>query len=200
MYTRAMDYQTKTNLMLPFRGTWMVSNGGRTEETNNHIKFANGDGPKNQIYAYDFRRGHTGEGKRLEDYDVYGEEVIASGDGVVIQVINGAIDVLPGERDRAVGAGNTVIIDHGNGEYSVLCHFKFNSIQVKVGDHVLQGDLLGLCGNTGNTSEPHIHYHLQDGPRMHTANALPAQFDKIIVDGEVKTNFEPIRKQMVANT
>lgn len=194
-----MDYQTKTNLILPFRGTWMVSNGGRSEETNNHVRFAGGDGPKNQIYAYDFRRGHTGEGKTLEDYDVFGEEVIAPADGVVIQVINGAIDVLPGERDRAVGCGNTVIIDHGNGEYSVLCHFKHNSIRVSVGDHVKQGDVLGLCGNTGNTSEPHIHYHLQDGPLMHKSGSLFAQFASIIVDGEVKTKFEPIRKQMVSN-
>ncbi|MBI5620356.1 M23 family metallopeptidase [Candidatus Gottesmanbacteria bacterium] len=195
-----MDYQMKTNLILPFRETWMVSNGGRTTETNNHVKFAEGDGPKNQIYAYDFRRGHAGDGKKLEDYEVYGEEVLAPGDGIVIQVIDGAIDVLPGERDRAVGCGNTVIIDHQNGEFSVLCHFKYQSIRVKVGDSVQQGDIVGLCGNSGNTSEPHIHFHLQDGPRMHTADALPAQFATIIVDGEKKTKVEPVRKQMVSNT
>lgn len=194
-----MDYQTKTKLIPPFRGTWMVSNGGRTVDTNNHMKFVDGDGPKNQLYAYDFRRGHTGNGEKLEDYDVFGEEVLAPGDGVVIQVIDGAIDVLPGEYDRGVGVGNMVIIDHRNGEYSLLCHFKHNSIRAKVGDHVKKGDLMGLCGNTGNTSEPHIHFNLQDGPRMHTAKALPAQFDRINVDGEVKTKCEPIRKQMVSN-
>ncbi len=194
-----MDYQTKIKLILPFRGTWMVSNGGRTVETNNHMKFADGDGPKNQLYAYDFRREHSGTGEKLEDYDVFGEDVLAPGDGVVIQVINGAIDVFPGARDRGVGVGNMVIIDHKNGEYSLLCHFKHNSIRVKVGDNVKGGDLLGLCGNTGNTSEPHIHFNLQDGPRMHTAKALPAQFGRIIVDGEVKLKYEPIRKQMVIN-
>ncbi len=194
-----MNYKTKTKLILPFRGTWMVSNGGRTLETNNHMKFADGDGPKNQLFAYDFRRGHTGNGEKLEEYDVFGEGVLAPGDGVVIQIIDGAMDVLPGERDRGVGVGNMVIIDHQNGEFSVLCHFKYQSIRVDVGDHVKQGDLLGFCGNTGNTSEPHIHFHLQDGPRMHTAGALPAQFAKIIVDGEMKTKFEPVRKQMVSN-
>lgn len=194
-----MKYQTKTRLILPFRGTWMVSNGGRTAETNNHMKFAGGDGPQNQLFAYDFRRGHLGKGEALENYEVFGEDIIAPGEGIVIQVIDGAIDVLPGERDRAVGVGNTVIIDHQLGEYSVLCHFKYNSLLVKVGDSVKRGGLLGLCGNTGNTSEPHIHFHLQDGPRMHTANALPAQFERIIVDGEVKMKCEPIRKQMVSN-
>lgn len=177
----------------------MVSNGGRTAETNNHMKFAGGDGPQNQLFAYDFRRGHLGKGEALKDYEVFGEDVIAPGEGIVIQVIDGAIDVLPGERDRAVGVGNTVIIDHQNGEYSVFCHFKHNSLRVRVGDRVKRGDLLGLCGNTGNTSEPHIHFHLQDGPQMHRANALPAQFERIIVDGHVQFNYEPIRRQMVSN-
>jgi hypothetical protein len=194
-----MDYHTKTTLILPFKETLMVSNGGRTVETNSHMKFATGDGPKNQIYAYDFRLGHTGEGKNLEDYEVFGKEVIAPADGVISQVIDGAIDMSPGERDRGVGVGNMIIIDHQNGEYSLLCHFKYQSIRVHVGDSVKQGDVLGLCGNTGNTSEPHIHFNLQDGPRMQSAHALPAQFAKIIVDKQEKLNCEPIRMQMVSN-
>ncbi|NIQ73552.1 MAG: peptidoglycan DD-metalloendopeptidase family protein, partial [Candidatus Aminicenantes bacterium] len=76
---------------------------------------------------------------------------------------------------------------HQNGECSLLCHFKYQSIKVKVGDKVKQGDLLGLCGNTGNTTQPHIHFNLQDGPLMHKAGPLPAQFTKIIVDGKEKT-------------
>ena len=191
-----MDYQTKTKLILPFKGIWLVGNGGRDPSTNNHIR---PDAGQNQIYAYDFKRGHKGEGKKLDDYEVFGEQVIAPANGIIIQVIDGSIDVLPGERDRSVGVGNAIIIDHQNGEYSLLCHFKHNSIKVKVGDKVSQGDLLGLCGNTGNTSEPHIHFNLQDGPLMHKANALPAQFAKILVDGKEKINYEPIRSQYVTN-
>src|SRR3989344_797554 len=101
-----MDYQTKTNLILPFNGTLMVSNGGRSVETNNHLKFKDSGGPQNQFYAYDFRLGHKGAGTKLEDYEVFGWEVIAPGDGIVIQVIDGSIDVNPGERDRCVGIGN----------------------------------------------------------------------------------------------
>ena len=193
-----MDYQTKTKLTLPFKGTWLVSNGGRTPETNNHIRPAD-KGPQNQLYAYDFRIQNTGKEKILEDYPVFGKEVLAPGDGTIIQVINGAIDVKIGERDRSVGVGNAVIIDHQNGEYSLLCHFKHDSIKVKVGDKVKQGRVLGLCGNTGNTTQPHIHFNLQDGPLMHTAKALPAQFKKIVVDGETEINYEPIRGQFVSN-
>jgi len=193
-----MDYQTKTNLILPFKGTLMVSNGGRTPETNNHNRPAD-KGPQNMLYAYDFRTENTGKEKNLKEFPIFGQEVLAPGDGEVIQVINGAIDVLPGERDRSVGVGNAVMIDHQNGEYSLLCHFQLNSIKVKVGDKIKQGDIIALCGNTGNTSQPHIHFHLQDNPRLHLGKALPIQFRKIIVNGEVKENCEPVRGEKVSN-
>lgn len=193
-----MNYKTKTDLILPFSGTFLVSNGGRDASTNNHFRPVD-QGPQNQLYAYDFRTENTGKEKVLEDYQIFGTEVLAPSDGIIIQVISGAIDVLPGERDRSVGVGNTVIIDHQNGEYSLICHFKHNSIKVKVGDKVKQGDILGLCGNTGNTTQPHIHYNLQDGPRMHNSKALPAQFSKILVDGIEKIYYEPIRGQKVSN-
>ncbi len=193
-----MDYQTKTNLILPFNSTWLVSNGGKTPETNNHIRPAE-QGPQNQLYAYDFRMESTGKETKLEEYKVFGKEVMAPGDGIVIQIIDVAIDLLPGERDRSVGVGNAIIIDHKNGEYSLLCHFKHNSIRVKVGDTVKQGTVIGLCGNTGNTFQPHIHFSLQDGPLMHTAKALPTQFAKILVNGKLRKNYEPIRGEKVSN-
>jgi hypothetical protein len=193
-----MDYQTKTSLNLPFQGIWLVSNGGRTLETNNHVRPPE-QGPQNQIYAYDFRMESTGKETKLEEFRVFGKEVLAPGDGIVIQVIVGSIDVLPGERDRSVGVGNAIIIDHQNGEFSLLCHFKHSSIRVKVGDMVKHGDVIGLCGNIGNTQQPHIHFNLQDGPLMHKADALPAQFRKIVVDGVEQNNYEPIRGQHVSN-
>lgn len=194
-----MNYQTKTPLILPFKGTLLVSNGGRSVETNNHLKFGESGGPQNQLYAYDFRTENSGDEKKLEDFPVFGKEIISPGNGIVSQVINGAIDVMLGERDRSVGVGNAIIIDHQNGEYSLLCHFKHDSIKVHVGDQVKQGDVLGLCGNTGNTSQPHIHFNLQDGQFMHNAKALQAQFKRIIVDGKEEINYEPTRGQKVGN-
>lgn len=124
---------------------------------------------------------------------------MAPGDGTIVQVVDGSIDIPPGERDRSVGVGNTIIIDHKNGEYSLLCHFKHNSIKIKVGDNVKQEDVIGLCGNTGNTSQPHVHFNLQDGPQMYSSKGLPAQFARIIVDGVEKENYEPIRNEQVSN-
>ncbi len=192
-----MNYSTKTSLILPFKESLIVSNGGQSPSTNNHN--SPNRNPQNMIYAYDFRTTNTGNEKSLLDFPVFGKEIITPGDGVIIQIINGAIDVNPGEQDRGIGYGNTLVIDHQNGEYSVLCHFQYNSICVRVGDKVQQGQKLGLCGNTGNTSQPHIHFHLQNNPRLHLGDALPAQFEKILVNGEIKTQYEPIRGEQVAN-
>jgi len=193
-----IKYQSKTNLILPFKVALMVSNGGRTPETNNHIKSLD-KGPQNQIYAYDFRMDNTGKEKSLSDYGVYGIEVIAPGNGIIAQVVDGSFDCEPGDSDRSVGVGNMVIIDHKNGEYSLLCHFQHNSIIVRVGDKVKQGQKLGLCGNTGNTSQPHIHYNLQDNLRGYKAKALPAQFTQIKVNGVIQTKYEPTRFEIVSN-
>src|SRR3989344_4503665 len=95
------DYKTKTKLALPFKGTWIIGNGGRKEITNNHRR-DDGSGPQEQTFAYDFKGTHQGDGKNIEDYEVFGQEVIATGDGIIAQVIDGSIDVQIGERDRGI--------------------------------------------------------------------------------------------------
>lgn len=193
-----MDYQTKTSLILPFKGIWIVGNGGRDPNKNSHYSI-DGNKPKSQTFAYDFYKPYQEKGEKLVDYEAFGSEVIAPADGIISQVVDGSIDVLPGERDKFVFPGNMIVIDHGNSEWSVLAHFKHNSIRVKSGEKIKQRDVLGLCGNTGNTSEPHIHYHLQDNALMHRATGLPVQFKQILVNSELKENFEPERGQKVAN-
>lgn len=174
----------------------MVSNGGRAAETNGHIRK---DGPRHQIYAYDFREEFTGIKDSLEDYEVFGKEVIAPADARIILVINNVIDLNPADQKRGSGIGNAVGFDFGNGEFGLLCHFKFGSITVKEGDTVKQGEVLGLCGNSGSSSQPHIHFNLQENPKMKNRKALPAQFRKILVNGEIKENYEPVRFEKVSN-
>jgi hypothetical protein len=192
------NYKTKTDLILPFEGTWIVGNGGRDAAKNSHLG-TDGSSPASQRFAYDFIKEHKGDGENLNNYEAFGADVLAPGDGVISQVIDGSKDVPIGESDWVVICGNMIVVDHDNGEWSVLAHLQYNSIKVKVGDKVKQGDLLGLCGNTGNTTEPHIHYHLQDGPFMYQATGLPAQFRKILVDGEIKENIELVGDQKVSN-
>ena len=75
--------------------------------------------------------------------------------------------------------GNSVVIDHGNGEFSMIAHMKLGSVRMKVGQKVEQGQHIGELGNSGDTSGPHVHYQLQDGPRWEFADGLPFIFKNV---------------------
>ena len=75
--------------------------------------------------------------------------------------------------------GNHVLIDHENGEYSVLAHLRAGSVGVRAGDRVTQGDRLGETGFSGDTGfHAHVHYHLASGADLFCTRALPAQFER----------------------
>ncbi len=194
--TTKLDYQTKTRLDLPFRGEWFVFWGGRFIDDNYHAV------SKSQRFAYDLvivRNGstHAGDGRKLTDYHCYGAEVLAPAAGTVVWSCDSLPDQEIGTTNTANPVGNGVVIDHGNGEFSLLAHLQPTSLGVKTGDRVAAGALVGLCGNSGNTSEPHIHYHLQDGPDILSAEGLPARFESIIVDGQTVPWAEPVRGQFI---
>ncbi len=196
--TGYLDYRTKTELHLPFEGEWTVFWGGRTLEQNYHTAYPD------QRFAYDLlvmRDGssHTGDGTSLEDYHCWGLRVLAPGRGRVHAAGDGHEDNAPGVMDSENALGNHVILDHGNGEYSFLAHLQKGSVAVEVGDEVEVGTLLGLCGNSGNTSEPHIHYHLQDTPDFGAGRGMPPQFVDYVADGEPVERGEPVRPQVVRN-
>ncbi len=192
--TAYVDYRTKTKLRLPFDGEWHVGWGGRTIDLNQHTV------APDQRFAYDFfikREGYTfkGDGSANEDYYCYDLEILAPGDGTVVAVENGITDNRPGEMPEI--SGNSVVIDHHNGEYSLLGHFKRGSILVAVGDDVVSGQVLGRCGNSGHSAEPHLHYHLQDTPVPFNGNGLPAQFHLYEANGTEVRRGEPLITQAV---
>jgi murein DD-endopeptidase MepM/ murein hydrolase activator NlpD len=92
-----------------------------------------------------------------------------------------------------------VILDLGEGEFAVLAHLKNGSVRVAKGQRVERGAEIGRCGNSGNTTEPHLHFHLQDGAKFGTAEGLPAFFTDYVADGERIAHGEPLRGQTVAN-
>ena len=73
------------------------------------------------------------------------------------------------------------------------------TIEVQRGDRVRQGQRLGRCGNSGNSTEPHIHYHLANSPRMHQGDGLPALFRDVVVNGARSNDAEPVRGDNVSN-
>ncbi len=193
--------KNEIKLSLPFKGKWLVFWGGDTKELNQHH-----DAP-NQRFAFDFlgadEQGKTRKGKAQvnEDYFAFGREVLAPADGNVTDVINGVRDNVPGSMNPYSALGNAVFIQHREHEVSVLAHLKLGSIKVKVGDKVKRGQVIGLCGNSGNSSEPHLHYHLQNTPIIQDGTGIKCYYQKVIVlengKKQSKTNYSPIKGETI---
>ena len=196
--TPHLGYATKTPLQLPFDGEWYVFWGGRTPAENYHVVSAA------QRFAYDLvvrKEGatHVGGGRALEEYHCFGLPILAPGAGTVAKAVDEHPDQAIGSSDARNPAGNHVVIDHGNGEFSMLAHLKRGSVAVKAGDAVVAGERIGACGNSGNTSEPHLHYQLQDAADMMAPGTLgfPAQFTDYVADGKPVPRGEPVRGQTI---
>lgn len=192
-----LDYAPKARFTLPFQGEWLVFWGGRTLGENQHAAV------RAQRFAYDIvkvkdGKTHKADAKALADYYCYGQPILAPADGIVVTATDSLPDQAVGERDPLHAAGNHVVIDHGNSEYSLLAHLQPHSLRVKQGQRVKRGDVLGLTGNSGNTSEPHLHVHLMNKPSMDDADGLPMPFDGYLLDGKVVEHGEPKRFQLVS--
>jgi len=137
-----------------------------------------------QRYAIDWVRpenGSTFRGKREDNsaYHAYGAEVIAVADGTIVAVKDGIPENVPGLTSRAVPitletiGGNLVVHDIGQGQYAFYAHLQPGSLRVKPGDRVQRGQVLGLLGNSGNSTEPHLHFHIGNGPAILGSEGVP---------------------------
>jgi hypothetical protein len=191
--------RNKTKLMLPFKEEWTVIWGGDTKEMNHHI---DNEAQKN---AFDIlikdNKGSTfkTDGKTNEDYYAFGKELIAPCDGEVVLVVDGVKDNVPGVLNPVYVPGNTVVIKTQKNEYLFFAHFMQHSIVVKQGQKIKQGQLLGLCGNSGNSSEPHLHFHIQNVEDMNTATGVKCYFENIMVNGQLKNDYSPIQNEKISN-
>jgi murein DD-endopeptidase MepM/ murein hydrolase activator NlpD len=177
-------------MRLPFRGEWYVFWGGDNAKVNYHV------GTRNQRRAADLviydssGKSHRGDGKKNEDYYCYGQELLAAADGTVVTAIDGVPDNVPGSMNPYSVVGNCLIIEQGPHEYSVYCHFQPGTQRVKKGDAVKQGQVLGLCGNSGNSSEPHLHFHMQNTAVLQDATGFAPYFLDVTCRREGKTLTE----------
>ena len=176
-------YECEVDYILPFEGAWTALNGGTSRKLSHTWALAN------QRYAYDFvimdDKGQTFEGnhKDVESYFCYGENVIAPADGTVVKVSNKHRNSRPMRKiavcDTSDPRGNFVIIQHAEKEFSLLAQLLPGSVTVQAGDKVEQGEVIGKCGNSGNTSEPHLHFQLQSSKTFLTGAGLPIAFTNI---------------------
>lgn len=197
--SRFLDYETRADLRLPFDGEWHVFWGGRTIEENYHAI------DRAQRFAVDFLvmedgASHAGDPAVLENYHCWGRPILAPAAGTVARAVGDLPDQPIGSSDPLNPAGNHVVLDLGNGEFAFLAHLRSGSLRIAEGDTVEPGDALGLCGNSGNTSEPHLHFHLQTTADLTDGEGLPAQFRSYLADGGQIDRAEPVRGEVVESS
>jgi hypothetical protein len=198
---RYAGYKDVTKLKLPFSGQWVVYQGGRSLAQSGHI------GSDEERFAVDFifldknSRAFKNNGSTNEDFYCFGQPILAPADGTVVKVQDGFADNDPGKpgRDPQAAQGNYLLINHGNSEFSSFSFVKQNSIKVKKGDKVKQGDAIAQCGSSGGSPAPHITYRLMNSQGYPLPQSLPAQFVDYIADGKPVDSGEPERGQAVSN-
>jgi len=182
----------------PLRGDhWLAANG--PSNTSGHRRALipiNAHAVISQRFAIDWVKlggdGQTYHGDELDNknYYAFGSGALAVADGIVTEVKDGIPLNVPGINSRAVPitletvGGNHVILNIGNGCYAFYAHLQPGSIRVKVGDRVHRGQVLGLVGNTGNSTEPHLHFHISNASSPLGSEGLPYLFPSFEVEGK----------------
>jgi hypothetical protein len=159
----------------PLRGEWLAGNGPSNQSGHRRTQLSlGGNITIPQRFAIDFLQvdsaGNSFKGDRSKNanFIAYGKEVLAVGDGIVVQTKDSIPENTEGPMSRAVPVtlitigGNHVVLDLGNDRFAFYAHLQPGSLRVRVGDRVKTGQVLGLVGNSGNSTEPHLHFHLVD--------------------------------------
>ena len=188
-----------TIMSLPFNGEWFVYWGGVTEVQNYHVNEVT------QQYAYDIMKvkdGASYEGDPLlnESYFAFGEDIIAPCDARVVSVIDDVPDNIPGEMNPQQLTGNTIVLQTDNDEYLLLAHLMKGSIVVQEGQDIRKGEILAKCGNSGNSTEPHLHLSLQNAAEMEESIGAKLYFDRIEVNGEIRLDYLPVKEDFISNS
>ena len=190
--------RNSTKMIFPFKEEAFVYWGGDREELNYHMADIN------QQYAYDILMvangaPYQGDPSKNDSYFVFGKDILAQCHATVVKVIIEIKDNIPGEVNTKVPTGNTIILKTSRNEYLLLAHLKFESILVEEGDVVQQGQILAQCGNSGNTTQAHLHLQLQNTIDLYNTIGAQLFFDHIMVNGEVKTDVMPKKEDFVKN-
>ncbi|MGV9449617.1 M23 family metallopeptidase [Streptomyces sp. NPDC003635] len=148
--------------------------------------------------------------RRSTDFPAFGAPLLAVADGTVVRAEDRQRDhlsrtSLPGllylmlaeasVREMAGVrriVGNHLVLDLGDGTHALYAHLNRSSLAVAEGDRVRAGQVLARCGNSGNSSEPHVHFQLMDGPDPDTARGLPFRWRGIGVPGNGEVFEVPV--------
>jgi len=190
-----VDRQTVVSIGPPLHGEGYISADSCCDAVR-HTRAAlpvNGRVWVAQRYAVDWEeldaqgRIYTGDREKLESYTIFGKPVVAVADAVVASVTDGLPEQTPGKFPTDISLdeadGNSVILDLGEQHYAMYAHMQPGTIQVRVGQRVAAGQLLGLVGNSGNSVAPHLHFQMSDKPSSLASNGLPYEIRDFQITG-----------------
>lgn len=197
---RTRDDGPRIALRSPVSGRWLAMNSPATKTPSHGVR------AYGQAFALDLvhepnavARPQFGSGaamRRPEDFPAFGQPVFAMCDGVVVSVsqwhrdhrsrssVLAVVYMMVEAAVRELGGpgfiiGNHVTIRSAGGHYALVAHLRRGSVLVRVGDQVRAGARIASCGNSGNSSEPHVHAQLMDSPSVWTAAGIPIEFTGI---------------------
>lgn len=187
------------SIHLPFMGEWTINQGHNGAHTHQGFyKFAWDFIIKDSVSQVEFMNN----GYLVTDYYCFNKPVIAAANGTVVAVINTIEDNEIGIANTQQNWGNTVVIQHDLYLFSKMSHLKKDSVIVKVGDLVVQGQEIGKCGNSGRSPFPHLHFQLQDSPVIGSPSMFWPLFD-VIENKDSQFNYVqkgiPVENSIVSN-
>ena len=175
--------QVRADLLFPLLGPFSIARGHASE--GDHLE-------RSQTFAFDILPlgpGYavlaSGDGSENTHFAGFGREVRAPQAGYIVRAQDDIpdnpspgtlIDLDARPEGMWASLGNGVVIEHDEAAFSVLGHLQAGSLRVEEGMHIEAGDLIGLVGNSGHSSGPHLHFHLMNGPTVFRSDGLPVRF------------------------
>lgn len=191
----AVDTQPVVVIGPPLRGERYISADSCCDATR-HTRAAlpvNGRVWIAQRFAVDWEqvdeegRVYRGASTDVASYNIYGKDVLAVADATVASVIDDLPNEVPGKMPTNIpiekADGNSIVLDLGSGRYALYAHLKPGSVKVHAGDTVKRGQTIALVGNSGNTLEPHLHFHVMNHASPLASNGVPYEIDSFTVTG-----------------
>lgn len=134
----------------------------------------------------------TGNKDLPQSYPYFGADIHAVADGPVVSVLDGLPEQVPGHTPTGLTlaqyGGNHVVQDIGGGNYAFYAHLQTGSVQVKPGDRLTTGQVLGKLGNSGNSDAPHLHFHVMSTPDPLRSDGLPFVFKAFDLTGRLASS------------
>jgi hypothetical protein len=171
----------------PFLGKWHVH---RTHY---------GTKQEDQAYALDLvPDGDARDKTQNAGFPCYNQPIVADAPGVVVIAVDGIPENPPGVQNGYDQHGNYVVIDHQNGEFSLMAHLIPGSLKVRAGTPVQAGMELGRCGNSGMSTMPHLHWQVMDSMNANGARGIPPRFAPYRRNGDASVD-RPDRRDSIEN-